>query len=535
MNGGGTATADGGLGLQPLPQNLGNLGAPPDRQISGTFQIILALYILLTGTFPTIVQAMAYGIDGGAGSNFSVAMASEIVRDLVLLAPVIMLSNHPLGILHPLLLGVVIWPFLSTMPAVVQDFAGWGGVFLGEPVAAPYFEGLPGRSPSDVWFGIAKYNALDVLRILAVYAGFAASKARLGMRRSFAIPNPSSVRVAMLLMLAAGSLVLLFFVRSRGGVIEHLGSLGRGRFRELGGQGIFIVAIHLQAIALYVWVAARPKDVKSPFFLALLVFVVASQFVKNGSRAEALTVPMMVGLVWALRVHKIPWRVAAIGAPLLFISLGLLGAVRNSSWSRETATEAIASTGLSQSFENAQTEIQERRSLQTSVPIIERSFDLSGPMMGTTYIPAVLGIVPRAVWSNKPRGPDSLYAQIFLHETSTGRGIPVGQTEELFWNFGVFGVVLFGLIYGWVLTLAYSAYLKRYPSPIAIVFYALFVTRFQFATEMLVTLEQQMLLLLLCAILISALPKVRLAVTPQQVRPVGNAGSPQPATATAAE
>jgi hypothetical protein len=499
-------TADGAAGATPpMPMNSVPTGRPQTPPLAASVQLLFGLYILLTGSVPTILQASIFGLQGGTGGEFALAMLAETVRDLLLFAPVVMLAGHPLRILHPLLIAAVLWPLLAAVPSTIDDYAGWAGFLAGTPVQSPYFSGLPGQSGAAAWLGVAKFKSLDIIRLLCVYLGFSLLAGKPSLTRIFtAFPRPQSVRVVMIVLIAISTLVLLFFVRSRGGLGEHLQSLGHGRFREVGGAGFVLVAIHLGAVALYVWTASRPNDVRNPLFLGCMAIVMAAQFVANGSRSAALEVPMMIGLVWALRKQRVPWRVGLIVAPLLFLSLGLLNAVRGSSWTRETAGETFVQTGVAKSFAIVQAEITERRSLDATVPVVERGFDLTdGPMLGRTYLNALFAPIPRTFWTDKPRGPDSLYAQLFLHESNEGRGIPIGETAELYWNFSIVGVAFFSVIYGWLIRAAYYFYWRRYPNPISIVLYAVFITTFHFATEDIVTMEQQFVLIFVCYAFIS--------------------------------
>lgn len=489
--------------LQPTRANAaGSANAP---RIPPYFQLILALFIVLTGDFPTVVQAIAFGVDGGATAEFAAAMTVSFLRDLLLVAPIVMLSNHPLGILHPLLLAMVVWPLLIGIPAVIQAFGGWAGVLAGTSVPVPFYVGMPSRNGAFVWTAIAKYDALQVLSLASVYAGFWIFRGRSEVARiRFALPDSRSVRTVCIgiIGVSMGALaVLLYF---RGGLTEHLTSLGRGRFRELKDVGPQIVATHIGAIALYLWVAARPMDVKTPLFLAAFGVVMASQFISNGSRAAALTVPLLVGLLWAIRVQRIPWKTALILVPFLFAALGLLSSIRTSVWTGSNAAKAIEGTTLSQSFELAQEELQLRQSLKAQVPIVERGFQVTdGPLLGRTYIPAVLAWVPRTVWPDKPRGPDSLYAQLFLGEGKVGKGIPIGTTVEMYWNFGVPGVLFLSLLFGWLIKAVYNAFRRRYPDPVSVVLYALIITGLRFSTEDIVSFEQSAGLLLICYLAIN--------------------------------
>jgi oligosaccharide repeat unit polymerase len=462
--------------------------------------LCLAIYIIFTGALPVILQAAAFGLPSGAGAEFVAATLLLLARDLLLLAPVLMLARHPLGVLHPLILTAVLWPVATGIPGVIEDFGGWAGVIAGLPVETPFYIGLPGRSVPAIWTAIAKVRGLEILSLLGIYAGFWLFRGPANISR---IPNPFTNTRTLRLLLASfiglATLVLIYFVAWRGGLVHHLTSLGRGRFRELAGTGMIMVAIDLGAIALYVWLAARPQDIKSPLFLACLPLVLAGQFISNGSRSEALKVPMIVGLVWAVRRQKIPWKMAAIIAPLLFVSIGLLGAIRTSSWSGDTASDAFHSASWSESLAKAQAEIAVRQSGSAQVPIVARGFALSGgPLMGETYLAAVVAAIPRSMWEGKPRGGGSFYAQLFFGSSREGLSIPLSPTVEMYWNFGLFGVVILSMLYGKLIRVAYQLFARRYPNPFAIVFYVLFVTTFRFESTGLVAFQQQCLLLLLC-------------------------------------
>jgi hypothetical protein len=468
------------------------------RRIPGAFQFFLAVYIIFTGGFPTLVQALAFGLHGGNGTEFAAAIITSIIRDLLLLAPVLVLANHPLGLLHPILLGVVVWPLLIAMPSVIQDYGGWAGIIAGIPVESPYFAGIPAQSASTIWIAIAKWNGLQILSLACTYLGFSLFKnLHKSIRRPLSFADVQTVRFVLIAVIAISTLVLLAFLYSRGGISAHLTSLGKGRFRELHSAGWVMVLTDFGAIALFLWIAVRPDDSKSPLFLAALVVVTAAEFISNGSRASALLVPLMVGLVWSLRRMRIPWRLSAILLPFMFLSLGLLGAIRTSSWSGQTAGEVATTTGVAASFAIAEKEIELRRSVSAQVPIVERGFAVTGgPLLGQSYIAAIAAVIPRSLWENKPRGPGSLYAQWFRGAPRQGVAIPVGPVAEAYWNFGVPGVVILFLLMGILLRRVFEFFWRRYPDPFAICFYAIFVTTFRPSTDDLVGFQQQLALLL---------------------------------------
>jgi hypothetical protein len=496
-----SATAGPASGMATeIPPVQRSFNEPQQTYISGAFQLFLGLYILLTGSVPIIVQAITFGVSGTGSDQFILATSTQAGHDLLLLAPVLLLRRHPLGVLHPVLFAVVLWPLLSVMPQTIESFGGWAGVIAGEPLKTPYFYGLPLYSGGDVWMAITKYNAIQILALLSTYAGYLMFR---GQRNFSPRPNKmydtTSLRAVMIALIVLSLIVLLVFLQSRGGINSHLTSLGAGRFKQLAGDGIIMLMTDLGMVALFVWTAARPADVKTPIFLACLGAVTAGQFLSNGSRGSALVVPLTVGIIWALRRRRIPWKTALILIPFMFASIGLLGAVRSSSWTGSTAAEAASKTGWSDALERAQAEVELRRAMSAPVPVIERGFTVSGgPLLGQSYLVAVTAFIPRPLWPNKPRGVGSLYARWFIGAGFAGTTIPVGPEAEMYWNFGLAGVVVLSLLYGLSLGWIYQYYVRRYEDPFAIVFFVTFLMFFQFSTDRIVNFEQQSFLIVIC-------------------------------------
>jgi hypothetical protein len=310
----------------------------------------------------------------------------------------------------------------------------------------------------------------------------------------------------MLGIISVSIVALILFLRYRGGVNEHLTSLGRGRFVELAGFGPVIVITTFGAIAIYVWTAVRPGDIKNPLFLGCLAVVTIDQFLASASRSGALEVPLYVGLIWAIRRQKIPWKIALVLVPFMFVSIGLLGAMRSAVWTGSDATKTLSSASWSESLALTQQEIRNRQALSASVPVFERGHEVSGgPLLGYSYAAAVTSVIPRAIWPDKPRGVGSLYARLFQGAAFSGTTIPVGAEAEMYWNFGIAGVAVLSLIYGMLLRRAYYFHWRHYPSPFAAVFYMIVVTRFRFSSDAIVGFEQQAGLVLLCYLAVAFL------------------------------
>ena len=510
---------------------------PVRRSVPRVFQTVLILYVLLTGDLIQGAQAALFGLQGGGGGAFTLAVLAAVAVDIARIAPIIIYSRHPLGILHPLILTTVLWPLLVAMPGVIDELGGFGGLLLGDPVRPPFYAGLGWLPGPEIWSAVAWAKACELIGLLATYGGYALARGRHDHSRALPAGHPTRefdgkrLRTMAMILVAVSVAVLLVLVSLRGGLAMHLADMARGRFRSLAGLGPLVSAVDLGLIALIVWVAARPADVKQPLFLTLMVLVAAAQFISNGARVAAFEVFMLVGISWALRTRRIPWRLALILVPLFFLSFGALNIIRTSGFTGQTASEAIQDANTADMLTRVEEEIDLRQSLESTVPVIAEGQDImGGPLWGRSYGGAVFAVIPRWLWQGKPRGPGSLYAQNFLGEVREGLAIPVNPTAEEYWNFGILGVILMSLLFGALIRYAHNFYMARQENPFAITAFVLFVTTFHLATDDLVLFQQDMGLLVLVYFLGLLFASTRRRTAP---RPVAadldlRLGGPQP-------
>jgi hypothetical protein len=474
--------------------------APPS--VPRVFQVALIAYVLLTGELVKGIQAALFGLQGGGEAAFTAATLLAIATDLARIAPVLYFSRHPLGILHPLILTAVLWPLMVNMPRVIEELGGFGGLLLGEQIGPPFYSGLGWMPGPEIWQAVAWSNLCELLALLSIYVGYSLVHDR---RVTAGRVPPAKwefdgkrLRALAIFLIGISIVVLLVLIFVRGGLALHLADMARGRFRSLAGLGPLVALVDLGLVALLVWVAARPGDVKQPILPVLMIGVAAAQFISNGARSAAFATIMMVGLTWALRTRRIPWRMTLLLVPLFFMAFGALNIVRGSGMVGETATEAIQSAESGDVLSRVQEEIDLRRSLKSTVPVIWQGHDLmGGPLWGSSYGAAIMAFVPRWLWPEKPRGPGSIYAQAFLGEVREGMAVPVNPTAEEYWNFGILGVIVISVLYGALIHHAHNFYIRRPENPFVVGGFVLFVTGFHPSTDDLVLFQQQMALLLI--------------------------------------
>lgn len=460
------------------------------------FQIAVLLFLLLTGAVPQIIHALIFGVNGGSG--FVAAVLTALLYDLLRVAPLIALARHPAGILHPLIIAVVVWPLLGTLPTLIDNYGGYASVILGGVLQAPYFVALGWEDAETIWFAVAKFNALMVLSLLSLYSGFALVRARSG-RAIEAMRDIDTVRLRKILIgvIFANFLGVAIFIQVRGGLIEHVIELAYGRFRALAGLGPLLALFDIGFLALLLWISSRPQDARHPLFLLLLPLVAAQQFIVAGSRAAALMVFVLTGLSWAFARRRVPWRLAVILLPIAFLSFGALNIIRTAGTSGATVGEAVQDASLGSVIERSQQEFDLRQSLSGAVPVTHDGISTTGPMFGYTYTGAVLAMIPRSIWEDKPRGPGSIYAQAFLGETVEGTAVPIGAVAEAFWNFHLPGVIILFALYGFILRRGYETYARNPNNVIAVAGFVLLATQFGVGTDELVAFQQIALTFLL--------------------------------------
>lgn len=489
------------------------------------FQFGVLVFLLLTGAVPQLLQALFNGVTGGNGFVFAVLTA--LIYDLMRVAPLVMLARHPAGILHPLIIPVVVWPLLTTLPNLIDNFGGYAGLASGQPLQAPYFTSLGWESSGEIWWAVTKYHLLQILSLVALYSGFAFVRRKSG-RPMPIMANIDTIRLRSILV---GVIVVNFvgvaiFIQTRGGLVDHVMELAYGRFRALAGLGPLLALFDIGALSLLLWISMRPQDARSPLFLALLPLVAAQQFLVAGSRAATLLVFVTVGLGWALSARRVPWRLAMVLVPIAFLSFGALNLIRTAGLSGTTVVEAAQDSSLQSVLERSQEEFNLRQALSGAVPVVADGMRTTGPMLGYTYTGAIFAMVPRTIWEAKPRGPGSLYAQHFLNESVEGTSIPIGSVAEAFWNFHIPGIIVIFALYGYVLRRIYEVYSRNASNGLVITLFVLIATQFGVGTDELVAFQQNLLTLaVLIGIIALFYPK---ALTAPQVQPRRVLRTPRP-------
>lgn len=275
----------------------------------------------------------------------------------------------------------------------------------------------------------------------------------------FRAPSASKLKRICLVIVGVSAVTTIGLVAMQGGLSQHLLALTRPRFETLGGLGYIIFIINAGTIALLVWAAYDHRAFLNPIFLASVVLMFICGVIANGSRGDAATFLMLLGMVWILHHRKIPYvAVASIGL-VVFILFGAFGLIRRDHGADEVNWSIFSTLNYEAWLLSAVEEAQERQREQTSLAAFAGA-QKHGLLLGKSYIGAVAFLVPRAIWPDKPRTSDTYNGILNYMGRSLdyeGRNIggrPVSAEAEAFWNFHLVGVaivfVAFGVFHSWL-------------------------------------------------------------------------------------
>ncbi|MGK7898730.1 MAG: O-antigen polymerase, partial [Xenococcus sp. (in: cyanobacteria)] len=376
---------------------------------------------------------------------------------LLLLVPIIWYKKS-YGWLHPLVFNI----FLALI-----FHARRIGMYL---VGIQWHPALSGLSDNSLTFLVAYELLLNAVGLIFYYLGFFCSP-------KFAIPKinfrqPPSLEKKVLIAILFSVMVFAVYMQTRGGIIAHILSWGRGRNAEFAGQYYWQSLIQFGLIACLIWLAMGRNIYTKPIFWISTAAMLLIQFLTTGGRGGVIYALIYMLLVFMIREQKIAPTKILIALMVGFILMGVLGELRQSTWEGDIGVgSSKEETSIGASFQKGLTEISERswRSFG-SLPILARVPNDVDFLYGSSYVALLSLPIPRGFWPEKPKLVGGRVTRTFFNGSY---GIPPGAIGENYWNFGIPGVLgaffIFGSFHKWLADI-----FRRYAQqPAAGILYAL--------------------------------------------------------------
>lgn len=465
-------------------------------------QLLVLIFLVITGPFIQVAQALLYGVDEGLNLHFAAFAFSELALFCFSAALLFVLSRRSDGLLHPLLFYFVLFAAYREGPHILNDVREIMSLRGAGPATAPDLAALRHQPQSLVFQSVTLINLATLLANACVVAGFYAMKPERPIWPSIStdwMPSPKAA-TTVLIGAAVGSLLFLVAILEvRGGLGNHMQSLTEGRFIALGGWGPAIVAFKFGIVALVVLAAMRPDLVAKWWFFGLALALSLGQYLLTGGRGAAMTMVVIVLLAMIARLQRVPWRMLIVAVPLAVMAFGAMTHVRYAPLQQSSVEKqspgADAAAGAAVEAVIRPDELLETISDNTAridelggaAPLFADGIvPRTGLMWGQTYGAFLTFFVPRALWSDKPRSPGAMFAQEYHNAPVDGQGIPIGSVGEAYWNFHVPGVIVVHLLFGMLMVLVYRTYKSNPDNALVIARYVLFLTFMSPATENLV-------------------------------------------------
>lgn len=414
--------------------------ANPFVPINLTGRLMLILFVVFYRLIvPGLQEILSPSITPMAGLR----LIAEWVNVILVLAPVVFYRPQ-WGWLHPLLFPLA-WSVATTLARTPE--------FLLAPLALTepretflYNQALVGWTQGAIAAAELRATLLQILATSLYYLGFFVGPRLPVPRIPFAdVYKPRAVATKMLLVLLVAAATTILVVASRGGIVQHIYSLGRGRFETLEGLGPALVLAQTGGVAMLLWYALGRAPTANPLFWLGIGFAIPVNFVLTGSRSALAFSVVLFLMVWMLKHRRLPAARSLLLAAAFFLLFGALGELRNSARRGGGTLEmsTLVEFDVERMVELSRAEMTSRPS--GFVAVVGRGSEV-GFLWGKTYLNLLMFWVPRAVWEDKPRGAGA-YAGTLLFG-SGGGGVPPGPVGEAYWNFHVPGVVLIFFLYG---------------------------------------------------------------------------------------
>jgi len=421
----------------------------PFLPIAFKWRVLIITYVLASSVVTPALQQIIY-IDSTPLSEWRTL--ASISYQLLLIAPLLFYRRR-FGWLHPILFPTLFSLAKSLLEGPEQLLAFTN--LLHEPSQQSLTHpGLGGMEEPQVAWAMLQEQLLSVSALICYYAGFFfEQRYQLFSSRIPAVKftRPNRVAPVALGVVSITVVATLVHIQQHGGLTAYMLQtfMGGGRLPTAEEtRGTVVFAARMGGIACLLWYALKERAVHTILFWGSLGASLLANFFISGSRSSVFFTLAFLVLIWALHHGKVPkGRVLVLGV-LVYLLLGTMGSLRRSAMEGKVDWRIFAETGVAEAVEKTSKEVDERQEEQGGAPIMARVPEEIGFLYGSTYASAALALLPRAVWSGKPKGVGALNGQVIHGRGERGAAIPAGPVAEAYWNFWIPGVVVVFLTYG---------------------------------------------------------------------------------------
>lgn len=236
-------------------------------------------------------------------------------------------------------------------------------------------------------------------------------------------------------------------------------------------------------LGVALWAFSDKRIFKSWYFLPVVATVLVTGFIVSGNRTSIVMSFILIYAAWAFSSKKLASPAVIAMAVGLLIALGIASLVREEGFSKLQSSGYDAGA-RENGFLEKLLRVRSERAIEGSASLgVLMALDDGMPFLfgesykSIAYIPFPSNLLD----GGKPPAAGRLASKELAGRTDTAW--PISPVVEAYWNFGVFGVLVSGLIYGLFSGFIYRVMLNNFDSTILLVGYFSYVTTFSLGSD----------------------------------------------------
>jgi hypothetical protein len=425
--------------------------------------ILGLLALLLVLPFPFVLGAIQ--------EERFILYCAYLLYVVTLGAPFIVPRFRP-GLFHPLVF-YVLWNGVQGLLS---------GQFMLPISGLPYHRALGAVGGSGLDLLVAKSFFLEAIALLLVYCAYVFAPA-FRVRR-FASPDAWNPAMISMVWVGLSCLGLLALATIGGGLDQVLMQRGMPSDQriaaEVGGHWGYLAGIGV--VAPLVWIAFDRRASRQPIFWAIVLTAMLVKFGSTGSRGGTIIPLIMIGSIYVLHTHRVPFMPIVVGFLVTVLLIGGLGQYRSATmrsaalhdvqvdfqplgWASRTLDELHLQVGAN----NGQLAVL--GSVPERVP----------HLWGRSYLSVPYIFLPSAIFGEKPPAAGRVNSTVIYGNPLNT--IPIGQLGEAYWNFSYPGILAVSILFGVILKLFAQIYRNNPDHPLVMVVFLYLLFYFELNSD----------------------------------------------------
>ena len=261
--------------------------------------------------------------------------------------------------------------------------------------------------------------------------------------------------------------IIINTVRAVGGIDRAMNDFSVFKYNDQGYLTTLFPLLSLVSISLY------EKKYKKLSFASMAVnFFLIAITGRRGLAINTIIIPFLT--YYNYKVKKIENKVIFVILIPIVAFIMIVGNIRNQQ------INYGSSNGLTRTLTYLTNTIQYGQNIPDMVYKMDN--DIVKFQHGKYLFNGVLGMIPRALWTNKPESDNSHITSMVIYHSDITYGKPVGAFGFAYFCYGYFGVVLSGIICGLFSSIVYKWMLRK-KNVLPILIYSILIQSFLYITN----------------------------------------------------